>query len=92
MGEGPGRRPEFEHLVRPVGMPLRLLMQRLDDDSSARCRCHLDLACEDVEAEVRRHEALGARVLRVMPGWTTLVGPSGLPYCATRRGLGSGTL
>jgi hypothetical protein len=78
--------------VRPPGMPLGLLVQRLDDDSSAPCHFHLDLACEDVEAEVRRHKALGAGVVRVMPGWTTLVDPSGLFYCVTRRDPGRGTL
>jgi hypothetical protein len=87
-----GARTEFEHLVRPQGMPLRLLVQRLDGDSPALCGSHLDLACEDVGAEVDRHEALGARTVRVMPGWTTLADPSGLPYCVTRRGPGTGTV
>jgi predicted enzyme related to lactoylglutathione lyase len=88
-GRRSGARPEFEHLVRPPGMPLRLLLQRLDDDSSARCRSHLDLACEDVEAEVRRHEALGAGVVRVMPGWTTLVDPAGC-FTASPAGIRAG--
>ena len=86
-----GPRPEFEHLGRSPGMPLRLLLQRLDDDRSARCLSHLDLACEDVDAEVHRHEALGAEVVRAMPGWTTLLDPSGLAYCVTRRSPGTGT-
>lgn len=75
---------EFASLARPAGMPLRLLLQRLGEPSG-RCRAHLDLACDDVPAEVRRHQALGGTVLRVTDGFTTLLDPAGLPYCVTGR-------
>jgi predicted enzyme related to lactoylglutathione lyase len=88
----PGSRPEFEYLVRPPGMPLRLLLQRLDDNRPAPCRAHLDLACDDVPAERARHQALGAVVVREMPNWTTLFDPTGLLYCVTRRNPATGTL
>jgi Glyoxalase-like domain len=87
-----GSRPEFESLVRPPGMPLRLLLQRVGDEQVARGRAHLDLACDDVTAERRRHEALGATVVRTMPNWTTLLDPAGLAYCITCRDPGTGTL
>jgi hypothetical protein len=73
-------------------MPLRLLLQRLDDDPDAPCRAHLDLACDDVAAEQDRHEALGAVVVRQMPNWTTLPDPTRLAYCVTRRNPSTGTL
>ena len=86
-----GSRSEFDYLVRPAGMPLRLLLQRLDDEHPCLCRAHLDLACDDVPAERRRHEALGGRVW-AEPSWTTLVDPTGLAYCITRRDPTTGTL
>ena len=84
-----GSRPEFNYLVRPTEMPLRILLQRLDDEAARSCRAHLDLACDDVLAERRRHEALGAAFV-AEPSWTTLVDPTGLPYCITWRDPGTG--
>jgi hypothetical protein len=84
-----GSRPEFDYLVRPVGMPLRILLQRLDDEKPGPCRAHLDLACDDVAAERRRHEILGARAVAepsgrrcsTRPAWLTA-----LPGATPRRG------
>lgn len=87
-----GSRPEFCYLARPAGMPLRLLLQRLDDAEAGQGRGHLDLACDDVPAECRRHLALGATLVRQMPNWTTLADPTGLEYCVTRRDPTTGTL
>jgi hypothetical protein len=87
----PGSRPEFEYLVRPPGMPLRLLLQRLGADEHGKARAHLDLACDDVPAERARHERMGA-ALMAEPSWTTLRDPAGLAYCITRRDPSSGTL
>ena len=87
----PGSRPEFEYLVRPDGMPLRLLLQRLDNDGHGRCRAHLDLACDDMPAERLRHQDMGAVVI-AEPSWTTLSDPAGLAYCITRRHPATGRL
>jgi len=89
-----GSRPEFNFLSRPDGMPLRLLLQRLDEPHSDRagCTAHLDLACDDVPAEQARHESLGARVVRVTAFWTTLHDRAGLLYCITRRNPATGKL
>jgi hypothetical protein len=88
----PGSRPEFRYLARPAGMPLRLLLQRLDDAEAGQGRGHPDLACDDVPGECQRHVALGATQLRQMPNWTTLVDSTGLEYCVTRRDPTTGTL
>ncbi|HTT88143.1 MAG TPA: VOC family protein [Acidimicrobiales bacterium] len=88
----PGSRPEFEYLVRPPEMPLRFLLQRLaGNDGRGICRAHLDLACDDMRAEQRRHEGLGA-VVMAEPSWTTLSDPTGLLYCITRRHPATGVL
>ncbi len=77
----PGSRPEFDFLVRPDGMPLRLLLQRVDGPPGM----HLDLACTDRPAEVAWHEELGAEVVAVHERWTTLRDPAGRLYCVTDR-------
>lgn len=76
--------PEFRALVRPPEQPVRILLQRLDDEQP-RATAHLDLATDDREAETRRHEALGATVQRHHDGWTVLTDPAGSTYCVTDR-------
>jgi hypothetical protein len=79
----PSQLPEFEFFQRGPGIPVRLLFQRL---GSGAARMHVDLACDDVDAEVVRHRASGASVVRRVPGgWTTLRDPAGREYCVTAR-------
>ncbi|MEV4640145.1 VOC family protein [Actinoplanes sp. NPDC049548] len=77
-----GSLPEFDFLVRPEAMPLRLLLQRIGGPVAG---MHPDLAAEDRLAEVARHEGLGACVVRATPSWTTLSDPVGRLYCVTDR-------
>jgi hypothetical protein len=84
-------RPEFRHLVRPDGIPIRLLLQRLGASEGGPVTGHLDLACDDRPTEVARHEALGATVVADHGGgWTTLRDPAGALYCVTDRDPRSG--
>jgi hypothetical protein len=75
---------EFRRLRKPDGQPLNILLQRLDS-SDGPVRAHLDLAADDRQAEIRRHEQLGATVERVHEGWTVMRPPAGPLYCITRR-------
>ena len=52
-------------------------------------RVHLDLEADDVEAEVRRLEALGARRLQQVRDWWVLEAPTGQRFCVVpaRRSL-----
>lgn len=80
------KRSEFSALERAETMPLQLLLQRLDDDSSAVvASAHLDFACDDVEALVPVHERLGATLVAEFEWWTVLSDPAGYRYCLTRR-------
>ncbi|MDF9715719.1 hypothetical protein INN71_09895 [Nocardioides sp. ChNu-153] len=74
----------FTALHRPAGQPLRLLVQAVDDDRP-RVTAHLDVACDDREAEVARHVALGAEVRDRRQWWSVLADPSGAPYCVVDR-------
>jgi hypothetical protein len=75
---------EFARLAWPSGIPVRFLLQRLDEPEGP-VRGHVDLSAVDRGAEVERHRALGARVVDEGRGWTVLQGPAGHPYCVTDR-------
>ena len=76
----------------PPRTPLRILLQRLDDQNVEEAAGHLDMATSDVTLERQRHEALGATVVAEFPDWMTLRDPNGLTYCITRRDPDTGTL
>lgn len=79
----------FSSLVRPQGVPLRLLLQQLDEPTG-RVRAHLDWSTSDLDAEVERHVAAGATVVGRFPVWTVLRGAGGLEHCVTRRDPATG--
>ncbi|HWE62756.1 MAG TPA: VOC family protein [Chloroflexota bacterium] len=56
---------------------LILLLQRVDDTS----RVHLDLETDDVEAEARRLEGLGATRVAQIERWWVMRAPSGHLFC-----------
>lgn len=75
---------EFERLEWSRGLPVRFLLQRLEEGDGP-VRAHLDLACRDRVAEVERHRSLGAEVVGPGRGWTVLRDPGGMAYCCTDR-------
>jgi hypothetical protein len=48
-------------------------------------RVHLDIETDDVEAEVRRLEALGARRVEAVRTWWVMVAPTGQRFCVVRQ-------
>lgn len=80
-----GDLPEFDHLIRPPHVPLRILLQRLGHADSGPVRAHVDFACDDVGKERQRQETHGAVTVRIAEHWTTLRDPAGLEYCLTDR-------
>lgn len=85
--------PEFEYLDRPAGIPLRLMFQRLGTAEPPRSgSAHLDLSCDDHQAEVTAHLGLGATLVRSAQQWVTLRDPAGREYCVTRRDPSTGRL
>ena len=82
---------EFHSLVRPSGIPVRLLLQRLGE-ADGPVRAHLDVATTDRAAETGRHVALGATALGVHELWTVLTDPAGSTYCLTDRDPETGML
>lgn len=79
----PSDAPEFASLERPDALPLRILLQRLDEPTGA-VRAHIDWATDDRELETQRHLALGSEVVNRTDGWTVMTGAGGV-YCITDR-------
>ncbi|WP_329220948.1 VOC family protein [Streptomyces sp. NBC_01485] len=92
----PGSRPEFHVVEPPPGPPIRILLQRLDEErpeERGSASAHLDLACgADVDAVRVRHERLGAVLVARHPHWTVLRDPAGGLYCLTGRDAQTGGL
>jgi len=57
-----------------------VMVQKVDHPS----RVHLDIESDDVDAEVARLEALGARRLQKIRTWWVMEAPSGQRFCVVR--------
>jgi predicted enzyme related to lactoylglutathione lyase len=75
-------RPEDAN-YRALAMPpdqVKVEVQKVDHPS----RVHLDIETDDVEAEVRRLEKLGARRLEQVRTWWIMEAPTGQRFCVVR--------
>ncbi len=79
-----GALAEFHYPQRPPGIPVRLLLQRLGEESGP-VRGHIDLACAERADTVRRHVEHGSRVVAEHELWTVMRDPAGRVYCLTDR-------
>jgi len=59
---------------------LPVLVQKVGHDS----RVHLDIETDDIEAEARRLEALGAKRLGAIKKWVVMEAPTGQRFCLVR--------
>jgi predicted enzyme related to lactoylglutathione lyase len=48
-------------------------------------RVHLDIEADDIEAEVRRLEALGAKRVQQVHTWWVMEAPTGQRFCVVRK-------
>jgi predicted enzyme related to lactoylglutathione lyase len=76
----PGTEGEkYVRLVDPADA-LHIEVQKVEHES----RVHLDIESDDVEAEVKRLEALGATVVRRVHTWCVMQAPTGQRFCVVR--------
>jgi len=68
-------------LDTPDGDPY-IEVQTVDHTS----RIHLDIESDDIEAEVQRLEALGARRIADVKTWVVMEAPTGQRFCVVNRG------
>ena len=59
---------------------LHIEVQRVAHES----RLHLDIETDDIEAEVRRLEALGAKRVKQIHTWWVMEAPTGQRFCVVR--------
>jgi catechol 2,3-dioxygenase-like lactoylglutathione lyase family enzyme len=71
----------YQPLETPDGEPY-LEVQVVDHAS----RIHLDIESDDIEAEVHRLEALGARRIEEIKTWVVMEAPTGQRFCVINRG------
>jgi hypothetical protein len=71
----------YASLERDSRLPLDLMVQRVPD---AETGLHVDIETDDVEAEVRRLERLGARRKRQVKSWWVMEDPAGHAFCVVR--------
>lgn len=67
---------KYVELVDP-NEELHVEVQQVDHAS----RVHLDIETDDIEAEVRRLEALGARRVGTVESWVVMEAPTGQKFC-----------
>lgn len=58
-----------------------LLLQRVEHEA----RIHLDIETEDLDAEVARLEALGAKRIAFVKRWWVMQAPTGHRFCVVRK-------
>ncbi len=73
---------EGDKYIRLVGQrePLHIEVQMVDHDS----RVHLDIGADDIEAEARRLEKLGAKRVAKVHGWIVMQAPTGQRFCVVQ--------
>jgi len=69
----------YIHLVEPDAR-YHLEVQSVSHES----RVHLDIEADDIEAEVRRLEALGAKRVANVHTWVVMQAPTGQRFCVVR--------
>ena len=74
-----GEGEKYARLVDPSG-DLHIEVQTVSHPS----RVHLDIETDDIEAEVRRLEALGARRVAQVQTWWVMEAPTGQRFCVVR--------
>jgi predicted enzyme related to lactoylglutathione lyase len=74
--------PEEENYVhlKTAADELHIEVQKVDHPS----RVHLDIETDDIEAEVRRLESLGAKRISDIRSWVVMEAPTGQRFCVVR--------
>ena len=80
--QGPVRSnsPGYRDLLEAPGEP-HFVLQQVQHES----RIHLDIETDDLEAEVRRLELLGATRIAFILRWWVMEAPSGQRFCVVNR-------
>jgi predicted enzyme related to lactoylglutathione lyase len=75
----PMSRGNYRMLATPTDEPI-VEIQRVEHES----RVHIDIETDDIPAEVRRLERLGARAVDRPGRWVVMQAPTGQRFCVVR--------
>ena len=75
---------KYRELTTQPDEPI-ILLQQVDHDS----RVHLDIEADDLDAEVKRLEALGAKRVAFVQRWWVMEAPTGHRFCVVRPQRGA---
>src|SRR5215475_9447014 len=75
----PMSRDNYRMLATPTDEPI-VEIQRVEHES----RVHIDIETDDIPAEVRRLERLGATVVDRPERWVVMQAPTGQRFCVVR--------
>ncbi len=78
--ELPGSEGELYRRLEDSQHGLDIEVQKVDHPS----RVHLDIETDDIEAEVRRLERLGAKRVQAIKTWWVMEAPTGQRFCVVR--------
>jgi len=78
--ELPGSEGEFYRRLDDAHHGLHIEVQRVDHPS----RVHLDIETDDIDAEVRRLEKLGAKRVQAVQTWWVMEAPTGQRFCVVQ--------
>jgi predicted enzyme related to lactoylglutathione lyase len=80
VGEPPADEAAFYKRLEDSQHGLDIEVQKVSHAS----RVHLDIETDDVEAEVRRLEVLGAKRIQAIHTWWVMEAPTGQRFCVVR--------
>jgi catechol 2,3-dioxygenase-like lactoylglutathione lyase family enzyme len=75
----PGTRENYRMLQTPPGQ-VSVQLQRVGHES----RAHIDIETDDIEAEVKRLQSIGAEVDERKERWVVMRAPTGHRFCVVR--------
>jgi predicted enzyme related to lactoylglutathione lyase len=78
--ELPGSEGDLYRALHDARQGLNIEVQKVDHPS----RVHLDIESDDVDAEVRRLEQLGAKRVQQIQTWWVMEAPTGQRFCVVR--------
>jgi Glyoxalase-like domain len=80
LGDDRVRKPQGKYVKLDPQRGLHVEVQKVAHPS----RVHLDIATDDIPAEVARLERLGARQVKALKNWTVMEAPTGHRFCVIR--------
>ncbi len=87
-----GAAGSYVALLAPDGVGPKLLLQRVGESKTVKNRMHLDIQADDIQAEARRLEGLGARrvgtdtATELGCSWVLMADPEGNEFCVCDGG------